>query len=138
MIFRGKRWCLEVIERALVQSGNAPIGGGEDDGPEIGSGAIKFESDVVKLHARLFNADDAAADFHAVFGIAEKERLADMQMGLELEEATVGIDDLGETLFLDLVTLFVFCEDRDGHAQHNAFASPPILTVWHRTRVLLK
>lgn len=125
-----------MIERALVQSGNAPIGGREDDGPEIGGGAIKFEGDVVKLHARLFDADDAAAHFHAVFGIAEEERLADMKMSFELEEATVGIDDLGETLLLDLVPLFVFREDRDGHTKHDAFASPPILTVRHRTESL--
>jgi len=131
MIFPGERWCLEVIEKALIQGGNAPIGRRKDDGPEIGGGAVKFEGNVVELHAGLFDADDPAAHFHAVFGIAQKEGLANVKMSLKLEETAVCIDDLGEALLLDLVTFFVFGKDRDGHAQHNAFASPPILTVWH-------
>jgi hypothetical protein len=96
--------------------GNAPIGWREDDGPEIGNGTVKLEGNVVKLNAGFFDADDAATDFHATFGVAEQERLPDVEMGFQLEEATMSINDLGVTCLLDLVALFIFGQNNHRHA----------------------
>ncbi len=49
-----------------------------------------------------------------------------MEMALHLKKATMGIDDLGVSLFLQLVAFLVFGEDQEAHAQHDAFTATTI------------
>ncbi len=47
----------------------------------------------------------------------------------------MGVDDLSLGLFLNGTALFVLRQHEQGHAQHDAFASPAVLFIWHNVEV---
>ena len=116
----------------LVCDGGSPVGRGKDDRPEVRSGPIEFEGDVVELQAMFFDADDATAHFEPVLRIVQQERLPYMEMGAHEQESAVSVDDLSFGLLLDLFALFVFGKNDDRDAQNHAFTAAPIGDFWHR------
>ena len=120
----------------LLRGGRDPIGGREDDGPEIRCGAVKFEGNIVELQALLFDANDAAAHLHLVLGIIQEEGLSDVEMGTHEEEAAVSVDDLCLGLLLELLTFLVFGKHSDVDAQNNALTPPSIGGVGHGVRMV--
>lgn len=115
-----------------AEGGDGPVGGREDYGPEIAGGTIEFKGHAVEVHAILFNAHDAAAHFLAVLRIVEEEGLADVEVLTETQESPVGVDHLGFGLFLDLLAVFVFGDEVNSDAQHDAFTATAILWRGHR------
>jgi hypothetical protein len=72
-----------------------PIRGWKDDRPEVGRGPVKLKRDMEIFQSGVFDADNLATDFSGASGITQNKRLSDMQVGFDLEQATVSIDDLG-------------------------------------------
>ena len=123
-------------EPVLLDGGGEPVGRRENDGPEISSGAVEFEGDVVELHSLVFDAHDATAHLLVVLGIVQQEGLADMQVRAHSQQAAVSVNDLGFGLFLELPALLVLRKHDNGYAQDNAFASPPIWDFGHSPDLL--
>jgi|SRR3974390_3177593 len=115
----------------LLDGGGNPVSGRKDNRPEIGGGTIKFEGDIIKLHALLLDANYAAAHFGFVPGVVEKEGLAHVQVGAHFEEAAMSVDHLGFGRFLELFAVLIFSQDDYSDAQDHALTPPAVWCFGH-------
>src|SRR5208283_3377638 len=88
-----------------VTSRRAPIGGGEDNRPELGGGTRKFKRHVVELQPGVVDTHHSAALLHASSGIVQQEGLTHMEFRLHFQQPAMGIHNLGFRLFPQLAAL---------------------------------
>jgi len=93
----------------------------------MGGGELASHGEIAI--GRVVDAHDSAGLFGVVLRVPEQHRMPHMRLRLDPHEPAASVDDLGHGRALPASALMVFRDNRNAHAERDAFAAAAISRI---------